>query len=802
MLTYQEQQYYIDGKPCLLMLGELHYFRLDPAQWQSRIDLLKEMGCNGVATYIPWVCHAFVQSDIDLDGHSNPRLNLRGFLSLCQKNGLYIVARPGPFIMAEVKNEGIPYWVRENHPALIPTTFDGAPCTTRTLDYLAPDFLSAVHTWYAAVIPLLAEFSPANGGTLLAVQLDNEIGMLSWVSNSPDLTPTVLSAFVTWLHENYTSGQLASAYPFVLQNNEQTYARLRAPVGSYEIVFHQHLSLYMRHRFTQYVQTLKGYCESFGLRDVLYMVNIHGTGGGRGFTYPVGISQLMETYAGQDDITSGSDVYFGDMKIYNFQDMYLCNAMTAASNPSGKPLACLEFNAADSNYADDFGNRDLASAIDFKTRLFVAQGNKLINYYLFSAGENYRFPTSVGDGNDRIAFTGENHGLAAFVKPDGSLSHAYPRMKRMLNQMKFVQEKLAASFIDYDPISYAFIPDYYMTESHYPHAARYAEKHNDLEMHRNIAWESTVRALLLMGVKPNVIDVQRKEIPSTTKVLVLSSCAYMTQALQQKLCHFVTAGGKLLLQGRVPRYDEWGESCTLLADLLEVSDFQTETFGHHDYVTMMGVGPCANVKELNNRMCETLQVKQAEPLLQVYGNARTCAFYKTLQKGKAVVLSCDFRCDFHFYQILLDLLELRPALQHNISTFGYGVFMTNTINPAGEQFFHLINMDDVDKDFVLTLNETAVLPGREIHLPANDALMLPVNVALPFGKILSSSAEISSFSNDHVSFRNTEKSSQIIISTSRILENSAYIQYTKTNHTYKITTDNRLQGEAIHLSFR
>jgi beta-galactosidase len=101
------------------------------------------------------------------------------------------IVRPGPFIMAEVKNEGIPYRVYDDTPHLLPTTWDGARITTRTLDYLAPEFLDAVDGRYGQVMPLIAERLVDRGGPVIAVQLDNEIGMLSWVSNSPDLTDGV-----------------------------------------------------------------------------------------------------------------------------------------------------------------------------------------------------------------------------------------------------------------------------------------------------------------------------------------------------------------------------------------------------------------------------------------------------------------------------------------------------------------------------------------------------------------------------------------------------------------------------------
>ncbi|HBI74105.1 MAG TPA: glycosyl hydrolase, partial [Lachnospiraceae bacterium] len=167
MLKYADKQFYLDGKPVLLMAGEIHYYRLDPSEWQPRIDELKSAGFNTVATYIPWVCHEHVEGDIDLTGKYNERHNIKAFIELCEANDLYLFLRPGPFIMAEMKNDGIPHWVYKKYPWIIPSGFDGQEATTPTLDYLAPDFLKAVKNWYHAIMTLISSHIPSKGGKVI-----------------------------------------------------------------------------------------------------------------------------------------------------------------------------------------------------------------------------------------------------------------------------------------------------------------------------------------------------------------------------------------------------------------------------------------------------------------------------------------------------------------------------------------------------------------------------------------------------------------------------------------------------------
>jgi len=73
-------------------------------------------------------------------------------------------------------------------------------------------------------------------------------------------------------------------------------------------------------------------------------------------------------------------------------------------------LLSAEFEAGDGNYARNGGTRYDPSVHDFKLRLCLAQGNRLINLYLFAGGINGRLETPVGDGSDRVSFTGERHG--------------------------------------------------------------------------------------------------------------------------------------------------------------------------------------------------------------------------------------------------------------------------------------------------------------------------------------------------------------------------------------------------------
>src|SRR5512140_3692009 len=203
-------EFWLDGKPVLIQAGEFHYYRTPQDQWRHRLGLLKAAGFNTLASYIPWLWHQLEEGVSDFDGHSHPMRNLAGFLDLAAEMGFYIIARPGPYIMAETINEGIPPWVFARYPQAAFISQDGK--TQNVASYLHPDFLACVKMWYREIFSVLAPRQVTRQGKIVLVQLDNEMGMIPWVRNIFDANPHTLARFADYLEEAY-GAQLSSHYP-------------------------------------------------------------------------------------------------------------------------------------------------------------------------------------------------------------------------------------------------------------------------------------------------------------------------------------------------------------------------------------------------------------------------------------------------------------------------------------------------------------------------------------------------------------------------------------------------------------
>ncbi|GAB7104466.1 hypothetical protein JCM4814A_27800 [Streptomyces phaeofaciens JCM 4814] len=144
------------GRPWFPVSGEFHYSRHPARHWEEELLKTKAAGVTAVASYVIWIHHEETEGRIRFDGDRD----LRRFARLCARHGLDFIPRIGPWAHAEVRNGGLPDWV------LARTT------ATRTD---APAYLSAVRPWFEAIAAQLRGLERANGGPVVAIQIENEL---------------------------------------------------------------------------------------------------------------------------------------------------------------------------------------------------------------------------------------------------------------------------------------------------------------------------------------------------------------------------------------------------------------------------------------------------------------------------------------------------------------------------------------------------------------------------------------------------------------------------------------------------
>ncbi|MBA2469406.1 MAG: beta-galactosidase [Chloroflexia bacterium] len=766
MIEVRDKRIVIDGTPRLLISGEIHYFRLKRDEWDDRIVKLKAAGGNTVASYIPWLCHELETGEIDLDGHTRPELNLGAFIDLCASHDMYFFARPGPFIMAEMKNEGIPYRLYEDHPELVPVGWDGDPAPVRTLDYLAPAFLEAARGWYEHVIPVIASRQIGTGGNVIALQLDNEIGMLSWVTNTPDLTDFVIADFRDWLvaRDDYDA---AATYGNAVEDLPAFARLVRSPGEDIAGDLMHDFGHSMRNRFARYVAELRRYAEEFGISGIPYIINIHGTEAGGGASFPIGISQLYESYTQAPGYLAGSDHYLGDLTGVNAPDLYLMNAFMEAVNGPDQPLTSVEFEAGEGDYGSSMSARLDPSAADFKLRMCVAQGNRLINYYLFTGGVNYRLDRVTGDGNDRISFTGERHGVNAPVNPEGEENYTLPRLARTNRMLGALGPAVATATEERDRIAVGFIPDYWMTESVYPGNGAMGEIAENLKRHRFGGPGGVMaRAMLHLTYRYTAVNIQDGPLDvAVTPVLALASARYMDAAVQRKLVDWLQAGGQLFLHGEVPLFDMTGEPCTILMDALGLHHVGLRWADHRYFLSVNADGWAAPRPELRARFAQTFAPLDEGTLFRVYGTDEACAFDIPVGDGRAIVVSAEIPADLDYFRKAFARLGVEPGLTHDHPL--NGIFLSSAATPDGARFVHALNLDGIDKAVHLFDEGEPLFEGRPVMLRRRDGVMLPVDLDLGDVRVAWSTAEIVEVRPDGIMVRLTGDSDALSLVTKR-----------------------------------
>jgi beta-galactosidase len=147
----------IGGQPEIILCASLFYFRIPKELWNERLQQVKDAGYNAIDVYFPWNYHERERGEWDFSGEKDISL----FLDSAKEKGLWVIARPGPYICSEWDGGALPAYL---------LAIDGI--TLRDND---PLFLGEVSRWFTQIMPILYKYELGRHGTIIAIQLDNEL---------------------------------------------------------------------------------------------------------------------------------------------------------------------------------------------------------------------------------------------------------------------------------------------------------------------------------------------------------------------------------------------------------------------------------------------------------------------------------------------------------------------------------------------------------------------------------------------------------------------------------------------------
>lgn len=159
IVTWDEHSIFVRGKRVLFYSGEFHPFRLPvPSLWLDVLQKIKALGYSGVSFYIDWALLEGQQGVFTSQGI----FDFVPFFEAASEAGLYLLARPGPYINAEVSGGGYPGWLQRTKAVL-----------------QTPEYLNYTTNYVQNIGSIIAEAQITNGGPVILVQPENEYSQAS-----------------------------------------------------------------------------------------------------------------------------------------------------------------------------------------------------------------------------------------------------------------------------------------------------------------------------------------------------------------------------------------------------------------------------------------------------------------------------------------------------------------------------------------------------------------------------------------------------------------------------------------------
>lgn len=162
-VTWDSHSLFVRGERIVFYSGEFHPFRLPvPGLWRDILHKIKALGYTGVSFYVDWRLHESNPGEFSADGV----FAWEPLFEAASEVGLYLLARPGPYINAEVAGGGFPGWLQREQEML------------RTNG----SFVDATKNYVSKIGKIIADAQITNGGPVIAFQAENEYTFgASWV---------------------------------------------------------------------------------------------------------------------------------------------------------------------------------------------------------------------------------------------------------------------------------------------------------------------------------------------------------------------------------------------------------------------------------------------------------------------------------------------------------------------------------------------------------------------------------------------------------------------------------------------
>lgn len=685
-----------NGKPHFVISGEVHYFRLDPKLWEKHLKLLKQSGANTTSTYIPWDWHEYEEGKFDFTGKTNSARNLVKYIELCKKNGLDLIVKPGPYILAEYINQGLPEWLLkkvsktafaldENENIIAPDL----------MSYLSDEYLDYTFRWYDKVIPLLAQYQHDNSGPILMLQVCNEVGVFQWLSGNIDYNPSVIKLYKNFLAEKYqTVNELNKVYGTTYSSFE----KISAPVGKIknrqDYCAYYDFHLFYRSYFAKYLDILSKKIRSYGM-NVQLTHNIPGWIYGNAAELPMLISTYSEILKTNKEIIFGLDHIPEFVSFRNAHSDLACNKILEAYQ-SHAPIWAAEFQCGTREHHVKSDTNDLETFYYAS----LAHGMKSFNYYMFSQGTN---PESKG-------YFGKTFYFQTAISSEAERSLLYKSIcgvNEFINKEKknlLLSETRASICVGlYKPYFYTELTTSQMLKEKRLYVESLGLQYDPRFVREELLFNGLLRSLQTLNYNYDIKDLETSKVEELLdyKQLWITTTEFIDSETQKTLVRYIKEGGHLIIYPVIPNLDLYLNKCSILNDELGLqtsksnSTNKVEAFGIEDIYTIFRDKQIFKVKD--------------ESVVAYTGNDEVCGIRKNVGKGFITALGFAFGYSsdehLHLIQKLVELNNIKRDLKISDNDIQFVVRKTAKVSYA-----FLLNYHNEKKTFYLKENRITLKP--------------------------------------------------------------------------------------------
>ncbi|MBU0677610.1 MAG: beta-galactosidase [Verrucomicrobia bacterium] len=551
----------INEKDTFIYSGEVHYFRIPTRHWGKHLKALKDANCNAVSSYVPWSWHESEEGSIDLNGRTHPQRNLLGFLKLAKEHDLFVTLKPGPYALAELTDQGMPAWVTRDYPETLALDASGNIWGPAFVSYSSSVFRRKAARWLRAFVKrVVLKHQHGGAGSLVLMQLCNEIGMFQWLGGKGDYSKAGIADWRRYLETQFPEvDQIAEIIrrPVAAHKDVMPPAEVCSSPGEFALyrLWHD----FHRWLYADYVDFLYRTMRDAGAQVPVF-TNVGGWVWGRAHEFPLNGTFQRETIDRHPDILYGIDHIPEFVSPNNLHDGIVANHVCLELQRDKGPLYSAELQCG----SREHGVQPYPQEMALFYRLGIAHGLTAMNFYMFAQGKNPK-----GRGVDGPMFYWYNA-----VDYKAAHQPVYPEIRMLGSWLKANGSSLVDA-LEPSELAVGFYAPLNETEFLVPKLQKQTRldvgksglQFDPVHLRDDALFDGVLRHLAKRSIPHRFFDLSRPLADlKKYKRLVVVNNEVMDGETQKKLCRYVKEGGTLVIFPVLPSRDLTLQPCSIMAD--------------------------------------------------------------------------------------------------------------------------------------------------------------------------------------------------------------------------------------------